>query len=346
MPLWAQLMAVPFLIALNAFFVISEYALVAIRPSQIETMRSRGWNLAASAMERLRSDMSSAIGAIQVCITMTNLLLGWIGEPAMSAVLHQALKPLGVFLPDQVSFVIATTLSFIIVTLLTVVLSELVPKALTLQYTLVLARIAAVPTLRIRQAIRPMVWVMNALASATTRMLGLGPVVIEGQAPTADEISVIAAEAGDAGVLTARERSLILNTLGLGKRKAHEVMVPRVRATYLDLRRSMAENMAVLERDLYSRLPLCDGGMDRVVGVIYTKEFLTAYQDDADTSVLSLIARPVVFMPVTVGLDRLLAAFHEKRTHLLFLVDEYGGVEGIVTLTDVVDELVGEMPES
>ena len=108
----------------------------------------------------------------------------------------------------------------------------------------------------------------------------------------------------------------------------------------------MDENLAVMSEYLHSRLPLCDGGMDHVIGVVYTKEFLTAYQEAADSSVLPLISRPAVFAPVAVSLDRLLAIFHGERSHLVFLVDEHGGVEGIVTLTDVVDELLGEMSES
>lgn len=345
MSLAAQLLILPLLIALNAFFVIAEYALVAIRPSQIESIAARGGVASANAMRKLRADMPGALGTIQVCITMTNLLLGWLGEPAMSAVLHRALRPLGIFLPANAGVIIATALSFIIVTLLTVVLSELVPKALTLQYTVLLARLTALPVLGIRQVLQPLVWLMNQMGDLTTRALGLGRVRIEGQAHTAEEIRLIATEAGEAGALSPRERSLILNSLSLGRKRAHDIMVPRVRVAFLNLRKSMAENTAIVESHLFSRFPLCDGSMDRVLGVVYAKEFLTACQEETDPSVMQLISRPAVFVPVTVGLDRLLALFHERRTHLLFLVDEYGGVEGIVTLTDVVDELLGEMPE-
>ena len=347
MPFWAQLLFVPLLIGLNAFFVCAEYALVSVRGSQIDALRARGATMAARSLARLKDDMGSAIGAIQVCITMTNLLLGWIGEPAMSRLLMILFGPLAAYLSDAAFRAISISLSFVVVTLLTVVLAELVPKAVTLQYTLTSARVTATPILRIQQAITPLVWLMNRLANATTRLLGLGQVSIEDAAVTPDEIRVIASESAKAGVLTPRERELILNRLTLGRRTARQVMVPRVHVAYLDLRRSMGENLVILERNLFSRMPLCDGGMDRVVGVVYTKEFLTASQDAADDpTILSLIARPAVFVPETVSLDRLLAAFYERRTHMAFLVDEYGGVAGIVTLTDVVDELLGEMREA
>src|SRR5688572_25946759 len=134
MPLGWSLALVPLLIALNAFFVAAEYALVAIRSPQIEAMRRRGRRKAARAMEQLKADPAGAIGAIQVCITMTNLLLGWIGEPAMSWLLHMLFRPLVALLPLALFEAVTLTLSFVVVTLLTVVFSELLPKALTLRH--------------------------------------------------------------------------------------------------------------------------------------------------------------------------------------------------------------------
>jgi CBS domain containing-hemolysin-like protein len=163
---------------------------------------------------------------------------------------------------------------------------------------------------------------------------------------TVEELQHITADAAAQGNLTLRERTLILNSLTLGRRTAAEIMVPRVRVSYLDVQRTMAENKAAISSYLFSRMPLCDGGMDNVIGIVYTKEFLTAVEEtEGDSSVLLLIARPPVFAPVTIPLDRLMTRFHDDKTHLMFLVDEHGGVQGIVTLTDVVNELVGPMHE-
>jgi CBS domain containing-hemolysin-like protein len=343
---WPKLAAVPLLIALNAFFVIAEYALVAVRAAQVAKLREDGYRRAADAIDRLRGDMASALGAVQICITLTNLLIGWIGEPAMSRLLIVLLGPLATLLPQRLFEAISIAIAFIIVTLLTVVLSELVPKALTLQYTQLAARLVAPPMLRVQQAIRPLVWLMGALANLTTRSLGLGRVSIEDAGPTVDEIRLLAAEAGEQGTLTPRERSLILNALSLGRRSAEQIMIPRVKTAYLDLQRSMDENRRVMNEYLFSRMPLCDGGMDKVVGIIYTKEFLTAYEEHGeDSSVLLLIARAPVFVPSSLPLDRLLQEFHDHKTHLIFLADEHGTVEGIVTVTDVVDEIIGELAD-
>jgi CBS domain containing-hemolysin-like protein len=340
---WQSLAAVPLLIGLNAFFVVSEYAVVATRPAQIESIRTRGFKRAAAAITRLKESPASAIGAIQVCITMTNLLLGWIGEPAMSELIRTLFSPLVELLPLALFTAISTGLSFILVTLLTVVFSELLPKAMTLRFVDLAARLTAVPVLAIQQAIFPLVWLMNATANAVTRPLGLGRVQdFENQRVTLDEIRLMANQAAEDGVMTPRERALILNSLAIGLRKVRQIMVPRVKVAFLDVRRSMDQNYQIINQYLFSRMPLCDGGLDRVIGVVRSTEFLEAYYTDGDSSVLPLLARAPVFVPEAASLDHLLETFHERKVQIAFLVDEYGGVEGIVMLRDVFDELLGE----
>lgn len=337
---WA-LASVPLLIAFNAFFVAAEYALVAIRLPQIEALGRSGRRRAARAMGRLKADPAGAIGAIQVCITMTNLLLGWVGEPAMSELLALVFSPLEKFIPPAVFRGASFGLSFIVVTLLTVVFSELLPKALTLRYVPTVAGFTAVPVFGVLRAVRPLVWLMNAMADLVTRPLGLGSVTeMEKEWHTAEEIRQIASHAADHGALTPQERSLVLNALALGSRRARQIMVSRTRVVYLDLRRPMAENRRIINDHLHTRFPLCDGGLDKVIGWIPTKEFLAAYHAEGDINVLLLLARKPVFEPETVTLDKLLSSFHREQTEIVFVVDEYGGVEGIVTLQDVVDELL------
>lgn len=341
------LAAVPLLIALNAFFVVSEYAVVATRPAQIEALRVRGVRRAATAMSRLKQSPASAIGAIQVCITMTNLLLGWIGEPAMSDLLRWMFRPLADVLPPTAFRAMSTGLSFVLVTLLTVVFSELLPKAMTLRFVDLAARTTAVPVLAIQRAIYPLVWIMNATANAVTRPLGLGRVEdFENQHVTVEELRLMADQAAADGIVSPRERSIVLNALSIGRRKARQIMVPRTKVAFLDCRRSMRENHEVVDQFLFTRMPLCDGGLDRVIGVVRTNEFIEAYYNGGDSSVLPLLARDPVFVPEFASLDRLLETFHERKTQFTLLVDEYGGVEGIVTLSDVFDELLGETSQN
>src|SRR5687767_7767552 len=213
MPLWLSLLFVPGLIALNAFFVAGEYAVVAIRPPQIAALATTRFRRSARAIARLKENPGSSIGAIQVCITMTNLMLGWIGEPAMSAVLRKLFGPL-IRISPGVMGAISTALSFVVVTLLTVVFSELLPKALTLRYAEAAASLTAATVLAIKKLVSPLVWVMNKLANAITLPLGLGSVEdMEASQVSVDELRLLAVQAGDEGVLTPGGRSLVLNSL-------------------------------------------------------------------------------------------------------------------------------------
>jgi putative hemolysin len=200
-----------------------------------------------------------------------------------------------------------------------------------------------VPVLAIQRAIFPLVWVMNTTANAVTRPLGLGRVEdFENQQITLDELRLMANQAAADGVVTPRERALVLNSLAIGLRSARQIMVPRVKVAFLDVRRSMDENLEVSNQYLFNRIPLCDGGLDHVIGVVRTTEFLAAYYSGGDSAVLRLISQPPVFVPESASLDQLLETFHERQTQLVFIVDEYGGVEGIATLRDVFHELLGE----
>lgn len=332
-----------FLLLCNAFCVAAEFALVAIRNVQIERMRGEGKPRTAAVLTRLKAQIGSAVGALQVGITVTNLLLGGLGEPIMTEGLKHLLGPVFNALPDSIRHGLATALGFFIVTYLTVVFSEQLPKVLAIRYVPLVAALTARPTALLLTLTWPLVWVMNQSANLVTRPLGLGNVdEAEQELHTVDEIRLITSEAAEHGTLTNRERSLILNSLALGRRTARQIMVPRVKVAYLDLRKSMDDNRQVMNEHLYSRLPLCDGSIDKVVGIVPTREFLAAFNAEGDTSVLQLISRPAVFAPSTISLDKLLVLVDERRTQMVVLVDEHGGMEGIVTLRDIVDELVGQ----
>ena len=347
MSLTLMLLIVPALIALNAFFVAAEYAVVAARPIHLESLRQRGRRRAVAAMERLKQNPADAIGSIQVCITATNLALGWVGEPAMTALLLKIAGPLASVIPQAVFRPVSIALAFLIVTLLTVVFSELLPKALTLRYVPTVIRLTAKPTLVIGRAVQPLVWLMNKMANLVTVPLGLGAVdKAEQSAAPAQELRLLATEAARLGTLSEAERTLILNTLALNRRLVNRVMVPRTQVQYLDLRWSMAANRQVIESRLYTRYPLCDGGLDNIIGVVKTKQFLTAAEAQADTTVLQLLADQPLFAPEISTLAQVLALFSERKAEFALLVDEYGSMAGVVTLGDIIDDLLGAIDQS
>lgn len=347
MSLWLMFVLVVGLIALNAFFVAGEYALVAARSVHLEALRRSGHVKSVAAMEQLKRDPASAIGAIQVCITATNLALGWIGEPAMSRVLLALLGPLAQSVPPAVYRPVSVVLSFLVVTLLTVVFSELLPKALTLRHVPPVVVLTASPIVVVGRAVQPLVWLMNKLANLVTLPLGLGRIeAMEQENASVEELRLMATDAAREGVLSSEERSLILNTLSLNHRPVNRLMVPRGQVEFLDLKKSMDENRKTMGARLHTRYPLCEGELDRTVGVVRTKQFLSAYHASADTSVLQLIADEPLFIPEISTVGQVLTLFSRKRTEFAILVDEYGGVAGLVTLRDIVDELLGAVDES
>ena len=330
------------LLLCNAFFVAAEFSMVALRGVHIEQLRAGGKQRVAEILASLKDQISSVVAAIQVGVTICNLLLGRIAEPVVTGAVERVFGVLLHGIRPNVENVISTAIGFAVVTYLTVVFSELLPKVLAIRYVPIVASIAARPIAALLSVAWPLVWMMNKSANLVTRPLGLGTVdEAEEEFHTVDEIRMITAEAAEHGTLTSRERSLILNSLALGRRTARQIMVPRVKVAFLDLRRSMEDNRKVMNEQLYSRLPLCDGSIDNVAGIISTREFLAAFHAEGDTSVLQLLARPPAFAPSSISLDKLLVLVDERRTQMVILVDEHGGTEGIVTLRDIVDELVG-----
>jgi putative hemolysin len=331
------------LLLCNAFFVAAEFAMVSVRGVHFEQLRARGKPRTAALLVKLKAQLSSVVGAIQVGITISNLLLGSLAEPILTRAITSLAGPaLTAVLPSTVVSVVSMALGFLVVTYLTVVFSELLPKVLAIRFIPTVASLTARPIALLLALTWPLVWVMNKSANLVTLPLGLGNVEdAEGEIHTVEDLRSITSEAAAHGTLSGRERSLILNTLALGRRTAKQIMVPRVKVAFLDLKRSMDDNRRVMNEHLYSRLPLVDGSIDNVVGIVPTREFLAAFNAEGDTSVLQLLARPAVFAPATVSLDKLLVLVDERRTQMVILVDEHGGTEGIVTLRDIVDELVG-----
>jgi putative hemolysin len=331
-----------FLLLCNAFFVAGEFAMVTLRGTHIEQLRALGKPRTAKILAGLKEQTSSVVGALQVGITVSSLLLGSLGEPVITHALEHLIGPVFTNLPGDIGPLFSKILGFLFVTYLTVVFSEQLPKVLAIRHVAAVAALTARPVRLLLTVTWPLVWVMNKSSNLVTRPLGLGSVEdAEGEIHTVDDLRTITSEAAAHGTLSGRERSLILNSLALGRRTARQIMVPRVKVAYLDLKKSMDDNRRVMNEHLYSRLPLVDGSIDNVIGIVSTREFLAAFHAEGDTSVLQLLARPAVFAPATVSLDKLLVLVDEKRTQMVILVDEHGGTEGIVTLRDIVDELVG-----
>jgi len=318
------------LVAGNAFFVVGEYAVVTARRASLAGLAERGSKRAGVAL-RLMDDPVRVISTVQVGITAIGILTGAIGEPLVSDLL-------GGGLPAWASFVIA----FGVVTYLSVVLGELVPKALTLHSAERLAMLVARPVEIVGVALRPLVWLLQESARLVLRPFGVREVVAGETIRSADELRAIVDEAEGLGVIPRAQEELIYNVFDFAGREAADVMVPAADVAWLDASLSPAEAVDRLVEIPHRRIPVGAGGLDQLAGILHSHDVLRAARQGSRASVGEL-ARPPLIVPETKDLGALLRELRERRQEMAVVVSEYGGMSGIVTLEDILEEIVGEI---
>ena len=340
-----KILAVLVLVLLNGFFVATEFALVRIRETQLDILVAKGWRRAKMARHIVRN-LNSYLSATQLGITMASLGLGWIGQPVFTTLL----KPLLVFL-GVVSAAWLHSISFAIgfsaLTFLHITVGELAPKWMTIQKPLPVALGAAYPLRWFYLAFYPFNRLLNYGARWLLERIGIEPDGAADRAQSEEELRLLVASVPQAGM--AGGRNLILNALDLRHRIAREVMRPRHEITAFDTDASLAECLTLAEKTRYSRFPLCVGGdLDQTRGVLHIKDLYPAVRNPAagrTAGDLLLAARPLIYVPETARLEKLLQLFLDRKLHFAIVVDEYGGTTGVVTLEDVLEELVGQIQD-
>lgn len=334
----AKLGGVFALVFLNGFFVAAEFAIVKVRTTQIEPLARRGSKRARVA-QNVISHLDAYLSATQLGITLTSLGLGWMGEPFVAHMLEPVLVSAGVTSPTAV-----TTLSFAIgfsfITFLHIVLGELAPKSLAIQRAQgVTLRIAA-PLHWFFIVFRPFIWLLNGSANYFLRLLGVAPVSENELAHSEEELRLLLSKGT---TLTSTGKSISLRAIELRDRTVREVMVARTRLVTLSTARSIEENIAVAMENQFTRYPLCERHVDNVVGMIHLKDLFMMKGETGPGTRLLDIKREMLFVPEAMSLERILNLFLAKRMLMAVVVDEYGGTAGLVTLENVLEELVGEI---
>jgi len=337
-----KILAVLVLVLLNGFFVAAEFALVRVRETQLDALVARGQRRAKLARHIVRN-LNSYLSATQLGITMASLGLGWMGQPVFASLLSPALDLLGVksqAVLHSISFVVG----FSVLTFLSIVVGELAPKWLTIQKTLPIALWAARPLHWFYLAFYPFNRLLNFAARTLLRQIGIEPDAEVSGAQSEEELRLTLASAAQGRMTFGR--NLVLNALDLRRRVAREVMRPRQEIIAFDTDAAIADCLALAEKTRYSRFPLCEGGdLDRTRGVIHIKD-LYALRDRARTAAdLLPAAHKLVYVPETGRLEKLLQLFLERKLHFAVVVDEFGGTVGIVTLENVLEELVGQIQD-
>jgi len=336
---WAGLALGLVLIALNGFFVAAEFGLAKLRPTQIEPRIKRG-ERAAKLVEHMLDNLDAYLSASQLGITLASIALGWVGEPAFSWIVRPVLERLpGV----TESFVhsASLTLAFITISVLHIVVGEQVPKTFAIRLPEATSLWISMPLYIFYWVAFPAIWLLNKSARACLRLVGMKPAEESEMAHSEEELRLLLASSHTA-TLTDSKRDLLANVFELSDRVARQVMLPRADVIYLSTTRPVEENLELARASGHTRYPLCEGDLDRVVGLVNIKDLFRAATPPED---LRSIARPIKFVPETTPLDRLLARMRAERLHLAAVLDEYGGVAGIVTLENVIEEIVGPIQD-
>jgi putative hemolysin len=322
------------LVLANAVFVAAEYALVTARRSRLEERAERGQRGARTAL-RLMDDPVRFISTVQVGITISAILLGALGEPLISELMEPPLS-------TTLSFLIA----FAILSYLSVVLGELVPKAVALQMAERLAVALALPLDWLARIAHPVVWLLDKSATAVLRLLRVKPAPAGMIAYTREDIRHSVAAAEDVGELQQAEEEMLYKVFDFAAKEVAAVKVPRPDVVALSVDMPPEEALATVVDSPYTRYPVTRNSLDEIVGILHVRDLFAAMHDLGIASVrLESIARPAYFVPETKDLAALLADFRREKQHMAIVVDEYGSVDGIVTLEDVLEEIVGEIED-
>jgi putative hemolysin len=324
-----RVLALLALVGANAFFVIGEFAVVTARRSRLAGRDSAG----ARAALRLMDDPVRVISTVQVGITAVGILTGALGEPVVRDLL-------GGSVPGWVGFLIA----FTVITYVSVVFGELVPKALTLDRAERLATAVAPPIDVLARILRPVVTVLERSAEFVLRGFGVREVVAGTSIRTPEELRALVDEAEDAGVIGQAQEELLHNAFDFVQREARDVMVPEPDVAWLNAATTVDAALETVVGRSHSRYPVGEGSLDRLVGVVHVRDLVVAARSDG-ASPVGAHAHPAPIVPETKDLGALLRELREARQHLAVVVDEYGGTAGIVTLEDVLEELVGEIED-
>jgi len=332
------------LLALNAFFVAIEFALVKVRTTQLEALASQGRAGAALALS-MRKNLDSWLSACQVGITLASLALGWIGEPAFA----QLFGPLlGRLLPDTesmqvVSRSISIVAAFSLMTFLHIVLGEQVPKTAAIARAESTTLLLAWPMRLFAFVFYPVIWVLNAGTRWVLRVLRLeSQETLAGEALSEDELKLVFARSAASGAIEQERAELLERALSMMEKTARHVFVPRREMLCLDVENSLEENVALARNSGHAWLPVIHGNLDEVEGVVNVRELFSMLAG-GQLKNLAQVQRPVLFVPENISLEQLLSEFRRRKKHFAVVVNEHGGTSGLVTLGDVVSELVGNV---
>jgi CBS domain containing-hemolysin-like protein len=338
---WLRLLAVALLVAANAFFVAAEFALVAARRTRIDAMVRRGDSKARVARQAIQS-LDRYISGTQLGITLASLGLGWIGEPALATPIESALRWLPAGATPIATHGVAAAIAFTVITFLHIVLGELAPKALALLHPEQTSRWVAPPLILFTIATNPFIWVLNGTANGILRLFGARAPTERERVHSPEEIMMLVEQTRETGRIDAQDARMIQGVFEFSEKNARGVMTPRTEIVAFPATLSLEEAADRVAQAGRSRYPVYRETLDDIVGTVHAKDILAALHAK-DGRLLEAILRPALFVPGTREVEDVLADMKRQKTHIAIVLDEFGGVAGLVTMEDLLEEIVGQI---
>jgi CBS domain containing-hemolysin-like protein len=353
-----RLLGVAALVILNAFFVAAEFALVGARRGRLEQMAAAG-DSAAALSRRMQDQLDRYIAAAQLGITLASLALGWIGESTIAALVEPPVEYLlasvlanlkvAESLADAISHAIGIGIAFFIITTLHIVLGEQAPKVYAIHQPELTSRWIARPLALFNQLFSPVIWFLDGATSLVLRMFGMRDGGSHSRVHSSDELRMLVEESGEAGVLDEQSQEMLINVFSFGERPAYQAMVPRTEVITVDHDASLGSFLKQAAATGHTRFPVTGpGGVDDVRGIVSTKDLLLAIRSGSIDLVADVgpFIRPAFFTPETKHIGDLMREMRDKQERMAVLIDEYGGMAGVVTLEDLIEEIIGDIDDN
>ncbi len=332
-----------FLVLLNGFFVLSEFAIVKVRRSKLEELAKSGKSNAELAL-KISSSLDSYLSATQLGITLSSLALGWIGEPALAKLLEEPFKMFfeeNTTLLHTISFLIA----FTTITLAHVVFGELIPKSIAIAKSEKSTLIIAKPLYVFWVLFYPLIRLFDILASFFLRKMGIQNSSEQENAHSDEELKIIVTESYKSGLIDSVESEIIKNAVDFSDTIAKEIMTPRKDMICLNLHDSFEDNLKIVENTRYTRYPYHNGNKDNILGIVHIRDLLNNTLSSHPQSDISKLARPIIAVPENSPISDVLAQMNKERIHTALVIDEYGGTSGLVTMDDILEQIMGDISD-
>lgn len=340
-----RLFIVFLLVLANAFFVAAEFSLVSVRKTRVSELVSQG-RAGARWVQLAIENPDRVIAATQLGITLASLGLGWLGEPALSHLLLPVVQLFPGEIQSEVSHSISAAIAFTLITFLHVVVGELAPKSIALQNPEKTSIFVARPTVLTERIFKPAIWLMNGTGNLLLRLLGVKPASGHEMVHSVEEMKMIVTASAEEGVMETEESDMLHAVFDFGALLVRQVMIPRTEITGVEADASLDEVIQVVTQTTYTKLPVYDNDLDQILGILHVKDLLRVLsQHTGEAFNARLLLREPLYVPETLPVNELLHKFRQQHQHIAIVMDEYGGTAGLVTLEDLLEEIVGEVSD-